>query len=135
MINLLLDLQQQMNLTIIFISHDLSVVKHISDRIAVMYLGRFVELAPSEELYDFPLHPYSRALISAIPVADPKKKMKRVVLHGDVPSPMNPPSGCLFHPRCAYAVEQCTVNEQRLESIDIEKKRYAACDRISVINK
>lgn len=133
-INLLLDLQEQMNLTIIFISHDLSVVKHIADRIAVMYLGQFVEIAPADQLYLTPQHPYSKALISAIPVADPAKKMKRVILQGDVPSPLHPPSGCLFHPRCPYAVEACKINRQQLSALDHGNTRFAACERIGKID-
>lgn len=133
-INLLLDLQEQMKLTIIFISHDLSVVKHISDRIAVMYLGQFVEIAPADQLYSSPQHPYSKALISAIPVADPAKKMKRVILQGDVPSPLHPPSGCPFHPRCPHAVEACRVNRQLLTSLDAANTRFAACERIGQMN-
>ncbi len=106
-LNLLMDLQEEMGLTYLFISHDLSVVKHISDRIGVMYLGSMVELSSKEELYDNPLHPYTQALLSAIPLPDPKNKKKRVILKGDIPSPANPPSGCRFHTRCPYVMEKC----------------------------
>ena len=106
-INLLAQLQEQMNLSYLFISHDLSVVEHISDRIAVMYLGRFVELATDQELYHNPLHPYSQALLSAVPVPDPEVRKKGIILEGDVPSPLNPPSGCTFRTRCPERKEVC----------------------------
>ena len=110
-INLLAQLQEQMNLSYLFISHDLSVVEHISDRIAVMYLGRFVELATDQELYHNPLHPYSQALLSAVPVPDPEIRKKSILLEGDVPSPLNPPSGCTFRTRCPERKEVCTHEE------------------------
>lgn len=106
-LNLLMDLQNELSLTYIFISHDLTVVRHISDRIAVMYLGRFVEIADADSIYTNPLHPYTKALISAIPVPDPETSQTRIILQGNVPSPVNPPSGCHFHPRCPYACEVC----------------------------
>jgi peptide/nickel transport system ATP-binding protein len=115
-INLLNDLKEEFKLTYLFISHDLSAVKYISDRVAVMYLGEIVETATSEELYNNPRHPYTKALLSAIPSMDPKTKKDRIVLEGDVPSPINPPAGCRFHPRCPVAIDLCkTVSPQPLD--------------------
>ena len=133
-INMFEDLQAELALTYLFIAHDLSAVKHISNRIGVMYLGRMVELADSYELITRPLHPYTKSLISAIPIADPKKakESKRIVLEGDVPSPLNPPSGCRFRTRCPYADETCAqkVPEWR----KIEKGHFAACHHIDKCN-
>ncbi|MED4909437.1 dipeptide ABC transporter ATP-binding protein [Brevibacillus centrosporus] len=108
-LNLMKELQEDMGLTYLFISHDLGVIRHISDRIAVMYLGRIVEIADKKSLFENPLHPYTQALISAVPVPNPEKKKERIVLGGDVPSPANPPVGCAFHPRCRHATEICTT--------------------------
>jgi oligopeptide transport system ATP-binding protein len=116
-INLLKDLQQELGLTYIMIAHDLSVVSHISDAVAVMYLGRIVEQAPSQELYSQPLHPYTEALLSAIPLLNPVLKKNRIILKGDVPSPIDPPRGCRFHPRCRYRFEPCDKEEPTLISI------------------
>jgi oligopeptide transport system ATP-binding protein len=115
-INLLDDLQDELHLTYIFIAHDLGVVRHVSDRIAVMYLGKIVEVSPGEELYKRPIHPYTEALLSAVPIPDPDLAIDRqqIVLEGDVPSPITPPSGCRFHPRCRYATEICTQQEPPL---------------------
>ena len=124
-INLLQDLQEEFHLTYLFISHDLSVVEHISDRVAVMYLGQIVELADSDELYQTPLHPYTQALLSAAPIPDPTRKGKRVVLAGDVPNPINPPSGCRFHTRCAYAKDLCRQEQPYLT--EIHRNHFAAC--------
>ena len=126
-INLLMDLQKEYGLTYLFISHDLSVVKYISDRVAVMYLGKIVELTDSDKLYASPLHPYSVALLSAIPSPDPNRKRNRIILEGDVPSPLNPPSGCSFHPRCAHAREICQTVEPPFA--EVESGHYVACHK------
>ena len=122
-LNMLLDLQQELDLTYLFISHDLRVVEHVSDRVAVMYLGKIVEIAPAGELQVIQ-HPYTRALLSAVPVPDPARRGARTVLQGDVPSPINPPSGCSFHPRCPFALKRCSEEEPRLE---FDGKHGVAC--------
>jgi oligopeptide transport system ATP-binding protein len=124
-INLLAQLQEQMNLSYLFIAHDLSVVEHISDRVAVMYLGRIVELATDKELYQNPLHPYSQALLSAVPIADPETRRKKILLQGDVPSPINPPSGCSFHTRCPECKEICSRQEPTFQ--DAGDGHWVAC--------
>lgn len=124
-INLLENLQEQFKLTYLFIAHDLSVVKHISDRVAVMYLGKIVELASTLDLYDNHQHPYTEALLSAVPIPDPTLKRQRIVLEGDVPSPFKPPAGCRFHPRCKYSIPICSQEEPEL--IDIGNEHYVAC--------
>jgi len=116
-LNLMLDLQEQFNLSYLFIAHDLAVVKHISDRIAVMYLGRVVEVADAEVIHLSPRHPYTQALISAIPIPDPSRKPDRIVLSGDVPSPINPPSGCPFHTRCAHVKDICRADAPKLRQV------------------
>jgi peptide/nickel transport system ATP-binding protein/oligopeptide transport system ATP-binding protein len=124
-LNILMDLQQEHGLTYLFIAHNLSVVEHISNRVAVMYVGKIVELTDREELYKNPLHPYTKALMSAIPLPDPKAKRERIILEGDVPSPVNPPPGCRFHTRCAIAGERCSVEEPPL--VDAGGEHFVAC--------
>lgn len=127
-LNLLLDLQRELGLAYLFIAHDLAVVKHVSDRIAVMYLGRIVETADADTLYARALHPYTRALISAIPEPDPRRRAKRIVLQGDVPSPIRPPSGCAFHPRCPYATDRCRSEAPALRTPDPTRPNHqVAC--------
>jgi oligopeptide transport system ATP-binding protein len=132
-LNLLAQLGRQMNLALIFIAHDLSVVKHISDRVAVMYLGKIVELGPALDVIDRPLHPYTRALVSAIPTPNPdaERARQRIVLPGDPPSPINPPAGCAFHPRCPHAQEKCKAAVPPLTRADAT--REVACVRLGEI--
>jgi oligopeptide transport system ATP-binding protein len=124
-LNLMLELQKRFEIAFLFISHDLRVVRHMSDRIAVMYLGRIVELADAADLYAKPEHPYTEALLSAVPLLDPVHAQRRIVLGGDVPSPISPPSGCAFHPRCRRAVARCSV--ERPELREIRAKHFSAC--------
>ena len=133
-INMFDELQEKLGLTYLFIAHDLLVVRHISDRIAVMYLGRMVELADADEIYNHPLHPYSKSLLSAVPIPDPKiaRENKRIVLSGDIPSPLNAPSGCPFRTRCPYATEKCA--ESMPEFKEVSKGHFVACHRLDEIN-
>lgn len=128
-INLLMDLQQEFHLTYLFVSHDLSVVRHISDRVAVMYLGRLVELADKKELYTNPLHPYTQALLEAIPIPDPEVKKDFKGLVGDLPSPINPPPGCHFHPRCPYAMDVCRVKVPAF--VEVHPRHHVRCFLLS----
>ena len=132
-VNMLEDLQEERGLTYLFIAHDLSVVKHISNRIGVMYLGHLVELTTSDELYKNPLHPYTKTLLSAIPIADPKssRKRKRIVLEGDIPSPLNPPSGCTFRTRCPYATDECKKTSPELK--EYKEGHFVACHNLDKI--
>ena len=128
-LNLLRELQQSFNLTYLFIAHNLSVVEHIADRVAVMYLGKIVELATSDELFHSPLHPYTQALFSAIPIPKPDLKRERIVLQGEVPSPLNPPRGCRFHPRCPHAMTKCSEREPAFT--EVAPNHWAACFLVS----
>jgi oligopeptide transport system ATP-binding protein len=128
-LNLLEDLQERFGLTYLFIAHGLNVVRHVSDRVGVMYLGKMVENAPADELFSHPLHPYTQALLSAIPVPNPEIRRERIVLQGDVPSPINPPSGCRFHTRCPYATERCRVEEPVVK--DVGGGHLVACHLVA----
>jgi peptide/nickel transport system ATP-binding protein len=130
-LNVLEDLQKDFHLTYLFIAHDLSVVKHISERVAVMYLGKIVELGETEALFTHPLHPYTEALLSAVPVPDPDYEAERIILQGDVPSPVNPPSGCYFHPRCSYAKPICSEQPPKLK--DQGGEHFSACHFSNVL--
>jgi peptide/nickel transport system ATP-binding protein len=131
-LNLMMELQQKLKLTYLFVAHDLSVVRHISDRVAVMYVGKLVETAPADMLFDKPQHPYTAALMSAVPVADPRIRSAMTTLEGDVPSPANPPSGCYFHPRCRYAVDVCKQQTPALQQIS--PGRFVACHRAAELD-
>jgi len=131
-LNLMLELQQEFGLTYLFVAHDLSVVKHICDRVAVMYVGKIVESAPSNELFHAPRHPYTSALMSAVPVADPRVRSRMTPLQGDVPSPASPPTGCHFHPRCQYAVDQCRQEMPPL--VKIADNHVVRCHRATELN-
>jgi peptide/nickel transport system ATP-binding protein len=126
-LNLMLDLQRELGLSYVFIAHNLAVVKHVSDRIAIMYLGRIVELAPAEEIYRLPSHPYTLALLSAIPQPKPGQRRQRIVLQGDVPSPIDPPKGCTFHPRCPFVTERCRIEVPELRPLAGHPGHLVAC--------
>lgn len=126
-LNLLLELQQRLKLTYLFVAHDLSVVKHITDRVAVMYVGKMVEIAPTKALFYQPKHPYTAALLSAVPVPDPRRRTAQQPLEGDVPSPANPPAGCYFHPRCPYVIDRCRTETPALT--EVEPGRFVSCHR------
>jgi peptide/nickel transport system ATP-binding protein len=131
-LNLMLDLQQKLGLTYLFVAHDLSVVKHISDRVAVMYVGKIVEISPTDDLFYEPLHPYTEALMTAVPVADPRVRSAMTELEGDVPSPSDPPPGCYFHPRCKYAIDICS--QEAPELVELRPDHFASCHRAEELN-
>lgn len=124
-LNLLKDMQKKRGITYLFISHNLAVIRAMSDRVAVMYLGKIVEQATTDEIFEFPIHPYTQALLSAIPIPDPAKRRNRIILSGDIPSPSNPPSGCRFHTRCRFATEKCKIEEPEMK--EIRKGHFVAC--------
>jgi peptide/nickel transport system ATP-binding protein len=126
-LNLLQDLQEEFDLTYLFVAHDLSVVEHISDRVSVMYVGKLVEMAETTELYGHPLHPYTEALMSAVPKPDPRYQAERIILEGEVADPSNPPSGCYFHPRCRYSIDRCVQEEPQLR--ELRPDHYVSCHR------
>jgi peptide/nickel transport system ATP-binding protein len=126
-LNLLLDLQADFRLTYLFVAHDLSVVRHISNRVAVMYVGRMVEVASTEELFSAPRHPYTAALLAAVPEPDPRVRGKRIVLQGEVANPASPPSGCYFHPRCPYAIDRCRTHTPAWQ--EISPGHFVGCHR------
>ncbi|HWX51073.1 MAG TPA: oligopeptide/dipeptide ABC transporter ATP-binding protein [Roseomonas sp.] len=131
-INLLLDLQDRLGISMLFVAHDLSVVRHVSDRVAVMYVGRIVEVAPTDALYRAPRHPYTEALLAAVPAPDPARQLRRKVAQGEVADPAHPPPGCAFHPRCPYAVERCRI--ERPELTATESGRWVSCHRASELD-
>jgi oligopeptide/dipeptide ABC transporter ATP-binding protein len=131
-VNLMLDLQDQLDITYLFVAHDLSVVKHMSDRVAVMYVGKIVEIAETEALFSTPRHPYTEALLSAVPKADPRLRSQRIILEGDVADPAHPPPGCYFHPRCPYAVERCRSETPQLR--EIQPGHFVSCHRSEEIS-
>ncbi len=131
-VNLMLDLQTQLNLSYLFVAHDLSVVKHVSDRVAVMYVGKIVEVAETTALFETPQHPYTEALLSAVPKPDPRLRAERIILEGDVADPAHPPSGCYFHPRCRYAEDRCRTEAPQL--YEVEPGHFASCHRVTEIS-
>ena len=132
-INLLLELQEELGLSYVFIAHDLSVVRHVSDRVAVMYLGEIVEYTDADTIYEKPMHPYTKALISAIPEVRPSSSKERIVLEGEVPSPITPPSGCRFHPRCSYVTARCKTEKPEYRRLDAAEEHFVACHRAEQI--